>query len=136
MERLVMSIRPSHIMAGVLSSILQLWTVCMAPPALAANITEVLINNPNHPTHLTIIGTDLLFGPRPLVVTLGEFGALTIVGTPTDTMIVANLPVNITPGDYLLTVSRGTGQSQNDEYDLTIGAVGPQGPAGPAGPPG
>ena len=33
-------------------------------------------------------------------------------------------------GDYLLTVSTGTGQSQNDEYDLTIGDVGPVGPVG------
>jgi hypothetical protein len=54
-------------------------------------------------------------------------------------MIVASLPPGIMPGDYLLTVSTGNGQSQNDEYDLTIGAVGPTGATGapgPAGPPG
>ena len=36
-------------------------------------------------------------------------------------------------GDYLVTVSNGNGQSQSDEYDLTIGAVGPVGPTGPQG---
>jgi len=36
-------------------------------------------------------------------------------------------------GDYLLTVSIGNGQSQSDEYDLTIGAVGPKGDRGDKG---
>ena len=37
---------------------------------------------------------------------------------------MVDLPVGIVPRDYLITVSRGNGQSPNDEYDLTIGAVG------------
>lgn len=36
-------------------------------------------------------------------------------------------------GDYLLTVSTGNGQSQSDEYDLTIGGVGPKGDRGDQG---
>ena len=52
-------------------------------------------------------------------------------------MITAIVPTGLFPvGDYLLTVSTGNGQSQNDEYDLTIGAVGPQGPQGDQGLPG
>ena len=57
------------------------------------------------------------------------------MGVPTDTAIVATIPVpdQFPPGDYLLTVSTGNGQSQNDEYDLTIGGVGPQGEKGDKG---
>ena len=60
----------------------------------------------------------------PWQVTLGEFGPLNLVGVPTDTEIVVEFPAGGLPaGDFLLTVSTGTGQSQNDEYDLTIGAA-------------
>ena len=130
--------RQHRVTAGLLGFILLLGTQLMNPPAMAAtppgghlNITEVAIDNPNAPTRLMISGEDFSFGPGPLVVTLGDFGALAIVGIPTDTEITVLLPANIPPGDYLLTVARGTGQSQGDEYDLTIGAVGPQGPRGP-----
>jgi len=112
------------------------------PPGAHLDVTEVFVDG----TSIMIIGTDLDFGSGPLSVTLGEFGALTITGTPSDTMIEVDLPVGIFDGDFLLTVSNGTRQSQNDEYDLTIGAVGPPGPpgadgadstvAGPPGPPG
>lgn len=97
------------------------------PPGGHLNITQVFVDDPENPTSIMIIGEDLLFGPQGPSVTLGEFGALSIVGTPTDTLIEALLPVGIPDGDYLLTASGGNGQSQNDEYDLTIGAVGPQG---------
>lgn len=100
-------------------------------------VTVVLDENANTTT-LTIMGEAFSFG-NDLSVTLGELGPLTFIGVPTDTQIVAQWPSAITVGDYLLTVSKGKGQSQNDEYDLTIGAVGPQGeegPQGPQGPPG
>ena len=96
-----------------------------APPGGGLTITEVFVDDPNNPTTITIMGEDLDFGPGPLNVTLGEFGALTITSAAALT-IVASLPTAIPPGDYLLTVSVGNGQSQNDEYDLTIGAVGPE----------
>lgn len=87
-------------------------------------------------TTLTIIGQDFDFvNLSDLVVTLGEFGNLTIVNAAPNE-IVATFSAAIDPGDYLLTVSTGNGQSKHDEYDLTIGAVGPQGPQGPPGPPG
>src|SRR5262249_30880869 len=89
------------------------------------------------------------FGPGPLVVTLGQVGNITAqcqTPPPTAALITCTLSGGLPPaGDYLLTVSNGTGQSSNDSYALTIGAVGPQGPkgatgrAGPAGamgPPG
>lgn len=138
-----MSTRSHHTTTGLFASLLLLWAmlvstaaVAAAPPGGHLNVTEVLVDDPNNPTQLVIIGSDFLLGPAPLVVTLGDFGALTILGTPSDSLIEAQLPANIVPGDYLLTVARGAGQSQNDEYDLTIGAVGPQGPQGETGPQG
>ena len=103
------------------------------PPGDHINITEVSVDTVTDT--ITIIGEELGFG-NPLEVTLGEFGPLLIIGVPTDTEIVVGLPPTIPAGDYLLTVSTGNGQSQNDEYDLTIGAVGPQGEEGEPGLPG
>lgn len=107
------------------------------PPGNHLNITEVLLN-PGPPDTLTIIGEGFDFG-EPLDVTFGEFGSLNIVSA-TETTIVVECPpdANDVPtcfdGDFLVTVSTGIGQSQNDEYDLTIGAIGPQGPKGDTGP--
>ena len=103
------------------------------PPGAHLDVTQVFVDDPDNPTSIMIIGTDLDFGSGPLSVTLGEFGALTVTGTPNDTLIEADLPAGIFPGDFLLTISNGNGQSQNDEYDLTIGAVGPQGDQGVQG---
>ena len=113
-----------------------------APPGGHLNISQVFVDDPDNPTSIMIFGEDLLTGPQGPSVTLGHIGTLSIIGTPTDTLIEASLPAPILDGDYLLTVSGGTGQSQNDEYDLTIGAVGPQGnpglqgDLGPQGDPG
>ncbi len=108
------------------------------PPGHHLNITEVFVDF-GPPGSLTINGEDFNFGPGPLVVTLGEFGELSVL-SDTPTQIVTELPPAIAAGnadgDYLLTVSTGNGQSQNDEYDLTIGPAGPQGPQGDTGPQG
>ena len=105
------------------------------PPGQLLNITEVVVDLEN--AVLTITGESLDFGPGSLEVTLGStIGPLMIIGSPTDTTIVAGLPPSILPGDYLLTVSRGNGESQHDEHHLTIGAVGAQGSKGPQGPQG
>ena len=107
------------------------------PPGQHLNITEVAIDNDSHT--ITITGTDLDFGPGPLSVTLGEIGeisGLCLASAPTSTTIVCVFPGpgGLPPArDYLLTVSQGNGQNQNDEYDLTIGAVGPQGEVGAGG---
>lgn len=86
---------------------------------------------------LTISGTDFDFG-RGSEVRLGgvlKTDSCTRVSGELITcdLSAAGLPA---PGDYLLTVATGSGQSQSDEYDLTIGGVGPAGPPGPPGAPG
>ena len=95
----------------------QAWSA--QPPGGHMNITEVLVDVPTDT--ITIIGTDLDFGPGPLSVTLGEIGEITadcLSTLPTATVIVCDLSGSsgLPPaGDYLLTVSQGTGQSQGDE---------------------
>ena len=91
--------------------------VLAAGPGGHLTITEVFLDQPVD-GQTTIKGEDLDFG-KLLTVTLGDIGALTVVSeTPME--IIVDMPAVLTPGDYLLTVSRGNGQSQNDEYDLTI----------------
>ena len=97
-------------------------------------IKEVDVVVEESTTTLTITGQDFNFvNLSDLVITLGDLGPLTILGAPTATNIVATYPDALTAGEYLLSVSTGSGQSKHDEYDLTIGAVGPQGEAGPQG---
>ncbi len=111
-------------------------TAAAKPPGGHLNIEQVIVNvdgdGSEAVTTLIIIGEDLDFGRGPVSVTLGGIGDLN-VDDANDTVIQASLPGVIPAGDYLLTVANGNGQSQNDEYDLTIGAVGPQGPQGPQG---
>jgi len=115
-------IRGIFVLLLVLVIASQAWSA--KPPGGHLNITEVEVDlSAGANGQITIMGEDLDFGGA-LDVTLGDFGSLAIVGAPTPTMIVADLPAGIPEGDFLLTVSRGNGQSQNDEYDLTIGAVG------------
>ena len=98
---------------------------------------EVVVDESTPQTTFTIKGQDFDFvNLSDLVVTLGDLGPLTIPGTPTDVEIIATYPGALTSGEYLLSVSTGSGQSRHDEYDLTIGAVGPQGEPGPEGPQG
>ncbi len=98
---------------------------------------EVVVDESTPETTFTIKGQDFDFvNLSDLVVTLGDVGPLTIPGTPTDVEIVATYPAVLAAGEYLLSVSTGSGQSRHDEYDLTIGAVGPQGEPGPQGPQG
>jgi cysteine-rich repeat protein len=108
-------------------------------PGAHLKITEVFVDFDNQ--EIIITGEDFDFGPGPLEVSLGEFGTITDRCVPSFSlphMIVCDFSVGGLPadGDYLLTVATGAGQSQSDEYDLTIGAVGPQGPRGGQGPEG
>ena len=103
-------------------------TALAAPPGGHLTITEVQVDC--DAGTITIMGVDFDFGPGPLEVTLGDFvGTLPIAGTPTANEIVVYAPADLCEkaADMLLTVSTGHGQSQSDEYDITIGAVGPQG---------
>jgi len=67
-------------------------------------------------------------------VTLGDYEI--VVETWTNTMIVAYLPPGLIAGDYRLTVITKEGESHQDSYDLTVGAVGPKGDTGAQGPQG
>jgi hypothetical protein len=121
-----------------------------AQPALAAppngqqpgghlTISEVFVDNGSEA--IVISGENFDFS-SPLTVTLGDpdiiaagsvacaadFGA-----TPQTITCDFSGPGLPDAGDYLLTVATGAGQSQSDEYDLTIGAVGPVGPRGEQG---
>ena len=88
------------------------------PPGDHLNITEVEVNFDT--SMIVITGEHFSFG-NTLEVTLGEFGPLDIVGVPSDMEIMVDFPAGGLPaGEYLLTVSTGIGQSQNDEYDLTV----------------
>jgi hypothetical protein len=111
-------------------------------PGLPGNhltIEEVkaTLNAEGFPTQLTIKGVYFDFG-NTLAVMLGtnttNMNALTIASADATTIVASvPMPTDYGFGDYLLTVSTGNGQSQNDEYDLTIGAVGPQGEQGQQG---
>ena len=58
-----------------------------------------------------------------------------VAGTPNELLL--DFPVdNLNPGDYILTVKTGNGLSQQDKWNLTLGAAGPQGERGDAGPQG
>jgi len=87
-------------------------------------ITEVFLTDPFGLVGtgvVTIMGSHLDFnlsGALP-VVGFGDFNPLNVTSS-SSTIIVADLPAGLFPGDYLLTVSTGKGQSKNDEYDLTV----------------
>ncbi|MGE0453177.1 MAG: hypothetical protein AB7O37_01650 [Vicinamibacteria bacterium] len=52
------------------------------------------------------------------------------------TELLAELPSNLDPGDYLLSIAVGRHERKSVTYGLTIGGVGPAGPEGPEGPQG
>jgi hypothetical protein len=73
----------------------------------------------------------LRFGSDPAVFLGGmPLGGVSV--NTTGTRITALKP-SLDPGTYLLQVSSGEAQTENDTFDLTLGAVGPQGPAGADG---
>lgn len=127
-SRLLLLLQPATLAALVLSIALIGPPAWAKPPGGHLDIHSVFVtfNDANYGgvDTLTITGMDFDFGPGPLVITLGDFpDPLMILGTPSATEIVVKCPAigDICPdGDFLLTVSTGNGQSQNDEYDLTI----------------
>ena len=112
------------------------------PPGTHLQIENVFVNFAAK--KITILGQMFNFGPGPLTVTLADVGNITPDCTPnfavTPQTITCDLSGGVPPfpsaGDYLLTVSNGSGTSQIDVWDLTIGAVGPVGATGPIGPTG
>ncbi len=86
---------------------------------------------------MSIIGSDLNFGPDPLQVILGDtdISSHCVLDDPqADPQVIfchgLALPVS---ADLLLIVTNGQDAYHNDEYDLTFGAVGPQGIQGEKG---
>jgi len=79
---------------------------------------------------IEILGESFDFGGL-LTVSLGTLGDITAICTlidPTEIECVfggKGDPAFPDSGDYLLTVATGNGQSQGDEYDLTIGTFQP-----------
>lgn len=85
--------------------------------------------------------------PDQLVITGRNFDngqdiQLTIGGTPltvlehTSTVILAEIPVDVLPGSYVLVAWSGGGSVREDSMDITLGNQGPEGPEGPEGPQG
>ena len=127
--------------ACVAGSILLATAALAAPPNGSAGpgghltITEVSVDDVAQT--VTITGEDFDFGSG-FEVRLGGVAVTDSCTRVSGELITcdfsaAGLP---SPGDYLLTVATGPGESRGDEYDLTIGGVGPAGPPGPPGPPG
>jgi Collagen triple helix repeat (20 copies) len=97
-------------------------TPTVAKPAIVSADANFQTNQ------ITIIGSH--FGNSQPYVTLDGQAATVVTHTPTN--VVVDLPSDITPGAYLLTL-----QNQSDNltgsFDVTLGTVGPQGPTGPQG---
>ncbi|CAB1074532.1 hypothetical protein D1AOALGA4SA_2351 [Olavius algarvensis Delta 1 endosymbiont] len=60
----------------VIAAIMIFGTALAQPPGGHLNITEVHVDVESDPARIIIVGTDMDFGPGPLVVTLGSLGAL------------------------------------------------------------
>jgi hypothetical protein len=104
--------------------------------------TTMLAGDP--PIQLLIQSAQVDFGIGRMYVTGKNFGSTTapevkindqslMVMSFTDASIDAVLPASIQPGSYLLRVSRGPSTTQNDVFDVTLGAVGPRGDKGDQG---
>jgi hypothetical protein len=109
-----------------------------AGPGGHLRITEVYVDCDNAAETIQIFGQDLTFRGVP-VVTLGGFpGPLAIIDLISDSEILVEAPIGLCDlaGDYRLSVFTGQGQSQGDDYDLTVGATGTPGEPGALGPPG
>ncbi len=90
-------------------------------------ITVVFVDAPLS-NQVTINGSNFDNGPN-LVVTLGDIATPLdiLLPDPTSNQIFAELPDDLQPGDYRLTVTTGNGPNRQATYDLTIGATGPAG---------
>ena len=80
-------------------------------------------------TYVYISGVN--FGSSPAVF-LGGIALGGVAVNAAETEITALMPA-FPPGTYLLHVSSGEAQTQNDTFGLTVGAVGPQGATGDQG---
>lgn len=92
-------------------------------------ISEVLIDLDNNQLIISGSGFD-----NPDIRLGGYPDLLTLDSEVSDAnFLVVDLPDAVDAGDYRLTVSQGKKGKDQDDYDLTFGAVGPQGERGPKG---
>ena len=98
-------------------------------------ISEVSVDHES--STMSIIGSDLNFGPDPLQVILGDtdISSHCVLDDPQADLQIIFCDGLVLPvvADLLLIVSNGQDATQTDEYDLTFGAVGPQGIQGEKG---
>lgn len=104
------------------------------PSGQDCTISEVFVDWETNPPTIIIYGRNFVNGDDP-IVTLGDFGAL-IVKVHSTGQLIAEMPLPIEDGDYLLALTTGSSAHQYDTATLTIGAVGPQGEQGPQDPAG
>ena len=82
---------------------------------------------------LTILGRNFVRkAGGPVRVRLGE-AHLVLLVPPLPSELLVELPEDLAPGAYLLTVTRGRAATENDTFVFTYGAVGPPGPEGQRG---
>src|SRR5688500_7824597 len=108
-------------------------THAQSQAAKLLSISKATVAGLNTPTPtVTIEGHNL---DIQSTVSIGSPGGQFIplqINAITATSIVAALPTS-SPGTYSILVSSGTGTTQADFIDVTIGAVGATGPQGPTG---
>jgi hypothetical protein len=85
---------------------------------------------------MTIHGINFLRKPHEHVRVWLAQAELALLSDPLPSELVVELPPNLAPGTYLLTVSRGRATTEYDKFAVTLGGAGSQGEAGPPGPKG
>lgn len=115
----------------LLSFVLIIGLLCAISPAMGAPPPTPIINQTNTDSEnglLFIWGNN--FGTTPYAVLLG--GTQLYVQSWSQQEIVAQLPIDVTSGTYVLKVYTGK-TAPSTEMSVTIGAQGPEGPEGPQG---
>jgi hypothetical protein len=106
------------------------------PSPVDLQIQEVQLDLVNK--KIAIFGVNFDNGNPPAVTISGNLLSVEYYDSTTIHASLASLPPEIDSlvGDFLVTVSTGSGAIQFDSWALTFGAVGPQGPKGDQGPQG
>ncbi len=106
---------------------------CVSLEAAALEMENAIViesNSPRLPDQLVITGHNM---------NIKQEVQLTLGGTPMEivdqsrSVIVADVPANILPGNYVLIAWSGGRRVREDSMDITIGAVGPTGRDGADG---
>src|SRR5579864_4233708 len=101
-------------------------------PALCAQASTPVIDSAtlnSTQTQISVAGQNFLTGLSAPVVTLD--GTVLALVTFSNSLIVANMPINLQYGNYSLSVTNGS--SETGYLTVAVGLVGPPGPRGPAG---